>query len=102
MGAALQIFLSKVVPILGGLIAIAMCASPVKAVYTARQQGNIGDLNPLPFVVAFISTSCWVAYGLAAPDYNMFLPNIPGLIVSMYNSITCYGLAPRKVRTARC
>lgn len=42
MGAALEIFLSKVVPILGGLIAIAMYASPVKAVYTARQQGNIG------------------------------------------------------------
>jgi hypothetical protein len=54
------------------------------------------ELNPIPFAVTFMSTACWNAYGLAAPDYNMFLPNIPGFVAALYTSVTCYGLASRK------
>lgn len=54
----------------------------------------------MPFAVTFMSTACWNAYGLAAPDYNMFLPNIPGFIAALYTSITCYALASKKVSTA--
>lgn len=43
-----------------------------------------------------MSTACWNAYGLAAPDYNMFLPNIPGFVAALYTSVTCYGLASSK------
>ena len=63
-----------------------------------RYAFNLQDLNPVPFSVTFVSTACWNAYGLAAPDYNMFLPNIPGFCAALSTSVTCYALASRKVR----
>ncbi|WIA12507.1 hypothetical protein OEZ85_012540 [Tetradesmus obliquus] len=91
-----QVFLGTVVPILGGIIGLIMYCSPLSAARAARQAQSLGELNPVPFAVTFMSTACWNAYGLAAPDYNMFLPNIPGFVAALYTSVTCYGLASSK------
>ena len=37
-----EVLLGTVVPVLGGLVAIVMYASPLKACYTARQQQQLG------------------------------------------------------------
>eukprot|EP00775_Hariotina_reticulata_P011424 gene11424-11570_t len=91
-------FLSNVVPVLGGLVAIVMYCSPLKAAYTARQRQDLGDLNPIPFAVTLVSTCSWNAYGFAAPDYNMFLPNIPGVTAALYMCLTGHALASPKVQ----
>jgi hypothetical protein len=55
------------------------------------------ELNPVPFAVTFASTACWNAYGFAAPDYNMFLPNIPGFAAAIFTTVSCYALASTQV-----
>lgn len=55
------------------------------------------ELNPVPFAVTFASTACWNAYGFAAPDYNMFLPNIPGFAAAIFTTVSCYALASLQV-----
>lgn len=37
-----EVLLGTVVPVLGGLVAIVMYASPIKACYMARQQQQLG------------------------------------------------------------
>jgi len=42
MSSPKDIMLSTVVPILGGIVAIVMYASPLKATYSARKQQQLG------------------------------------------------------------
>jgi solute carrier family 50 protein (sugar transporter) len=46
----MDLFLHHIVPGIGCLVALAMFASPLKAVLLVRKRTHLGELNPLPFV----------------------------------------------------
>lgn len=91
------IMLGTVAPIAGCILSVLMFASPVRAVHAARKRHHLGDLNPLPLAMGVWCAAVWVTYGFASHNPFMFPHNIFGLAVSLYTTITCYGLAGGKV-----
>lgn len=57
-----DVFFGKVCPALGVIIGNSMFLTPMPAVLKARAEGDIGELNPAPWVVAYISCLSWVVY----------------------------------------
>lgn len=55
------------------------------------------DLNPFPLAITVINTIVWLAYGLLKQDPYVTTPNVPGIGLSMFMTLTAYGLADDKV-----
>lgn len=68
-----EVLLGTVVPVIGGLVAIVMYASPLKACWQARQQQQLGVRLPQADKGAAGSTAC-VAAWCALCWQLMYLP----------------------------
>ena len=99
-----DIFLKWVFPLLGGAVGLAMFSAPTKAVLKARQERSLGSLNPLPFAAQTANASAWIAYAyiLAPKDLQasalIYWPNQIGMMLGLFFTVSCYGLATTKVR----
>ncbi|KAI8464468.1 MAG: sugar efflux transporter for intercellular exchange-domain-containing protein [Monoraphidium minutum] len=84
--------------IAGSVTSTAMYASPLRAVWGARSVGKLGAIDARPFAFSVLCTAAWIAYGFVGQDWMMFLPNIPGLVVSVFCAVASYGMADRKAQ----
>lgn len=87
-----DILKNTIVPILGGIVATIMFASPSKAVFKARNRGTIGSLNPLPFVMAMANCVAWTTYGFLTDDWYLIIPNSLGCLIGTFLFLVSYGL----------
>jgi solute carrier family 50 (sugar transporter) len=77
-----------------------MWLSPLKAILLARKSRQLGDLNPIPFVVTVFNCIAWVIYANMMRDYFMFWANAPGLVLGLFYSLTCMSVLARQA--AKC
>ncbi|KAG7673326.1 hypothetical protein Ndes2526B_g03233 [Nannochloris sp. 'desiccata'] len=99
-----DIFLKWIFPLLGGIVGLTMFSVPIKAVLRARRERVLGSLNPLPFAAQTANASSWIAYAyvLAPKDLQasalIYWPNQIGMMLGLFFTVSCYGLATTKVR----
>jgi hypothetical protein len=53
-----------------------MFGSPIMAVFKARKEWSLGELNPIPFAVTWANCAAWTGYGFASKDVWMFPGNV--------------------------
>jgi solute carrier family 50 protein (sugar transporter) len=84
MMSASEIILEIICPVAGGITAFFMFGAPIRDVYRAVENGDIGDLNPLPW--AFMLGNCygWITYGILLENYYVFFANVPGFLFSIW------------------
>lgn len=92
MASAGDVFFSTVCPFLAVVIGTAMFGSPLKEVIAARAKGDLGPLNPLPWVAAYINCTGWTAYGSMKRDIFVFLANMPGMCMGLFFSLSAISL----------
>jgi solute carrier family 50 (sugar transporter) len=112
-----DIFLKHVVPIAGGIIAVLMFGSPLKAVWEIRKKQHIGvgsfmhpvslflaltgpalqELNPLPLPVIAANCAAWCAYSYVISQPYLFVPNAFGMLFGMYMTSMTLPFASVKV-----
>lgn len=69
-----------------------MFGSPLKEVLSARARSDLGALNPVPWVTAYMSCVGWTIYGCFKRDVFVFLANAPGMCLGLFFSITAISL----------
>lgn len=82
-----EIILEYVSPALGVVIGNCMFAAPYKDLRIALENGNLGDLNPIPW--AFMLANCfgWVLYSVLLQNLWIFFGNAPGFLLSIWLNI---------------
>ena len=83
-----DLFLKKIVPTFGALLANIMFLSPMKAVLEARKTGVLGDLNPIPLVAIAGNTAAWLGYSIATKDIFVMAANLPGLLMGFFYTMS--------------
>ncbi|PSC71016.1 cysteine desulfurase [Micractinium conductrix] len=83
---------------LGGVVGLILFLAPMKAVLRARADRVLGDLNPLPFPVLVGNCAGWVAYGFVTDDVLVLWPNVLGVLIALFYTLSVYGLADIKTR----
>lgn len=69
---------------MGVILATAMFAAPVEDLRSALTKGELGNLNPFPWVMTTGNCLGWVAYGYVTTDPFVLAANVPGLVVSIW------------------
>lgn len=93
-----NILLKHIAPGSGCLVAWAMFAAPLKAVLQVRKSKALGAFNPLPLVAMWANCVAWLVYSFLITDPYVLASNEPGLVLSTFMVITCYGFADEKMR----
>lgn len=99
-----DLFLKWIFPVLGGLASVLMFLAPFRAVQRSRRDRLLGDLNPVPYPAQTANAAGWIAYAYVISPTNLqgsaliFVPNFIGLLLGLYFTMSCYGLANTKVR----
>lgn len=91
-------FLEVVVPAAGAIISTLMYAAPLKHIIKASLNKSLGDLNAIPFAVTVANTIIWLTYGLLKKDPFITAPNALGVVMSVFTTITAFGLADEQAR----
>lgn len=76
-------------PILGTIFADTMWVVSIGAMLNARNNNNLGSLDPLPYVFALANCIIWTIYSMFIKDYFVYLANFPGVILCMFYCISC-------------
>jgi solute carrier family 50 protein (sugar transporter) len=82
--APLDIFLLYVCPAAGGVLATVMFGIPVSDLRTALRRGDLGSLNPTPWMWASGNCLGWIIYGYLQEDPFLVAANLPGLLVTVW------------------
>ena len=90
---------TTICPLLGLLICIAMAFAPIPAVMQARQEKNLGDINPIPFAALVNSNALWTIYGIIHDDYWLFFSSCIPLLMSLVLCSTAIHLLEREGHT---
>ncbi len=88
MGAT-DILINIVCPTAGVFISNMMFLSPWKLVMTARKNRHLGNVNPIPFAIMFITNLGYVIYGAMLSNYYLFFSSVFGVLLSLFYCITC-------------
>lgn len=99
---ARTLIMEHIAPGLGGLVALAMFMSPLRAVLAVRANKLLGDLNPLPLVAIIANCASWILYGCIKADVYVILANEPGLMLGIFMAVSCYGFATPEVCVCVC
>lgn len=113
------VFFSIVCPLFGCIIGNGMWISPLPAVLAAKKSGDLGELNPLPwvagmvldsrfiifsslvhflstcFLLAYLNCIAYVTYSVLLKDYFIFFANVPGLCLAVFYSLTAITVLAR-------
>jgi solute carrier family 50 protein (sugar transporter) len=84
-----DVLVNIVCPTLGVVIANMMFLSPWKLVMTARRNRHLGNINPIPFAIMFVSSLGYIVYGSVLSNYYLFFSSIFGVLLSLFYTITC-------------
>mmetsp|Transcript_1937 Transcript_1937/g.2357 ORF Transcript_1937/g.2357 Transcript_1937/m.2357 type:complete len:361 (+) Transcript_1937:247-1329(+) len=84
MSSAKVIILEYICPGLGALMANIMFFSPVQDLRKAIQSGDLGVLNPTPWVFMLGNCFGWVAYSILLQNLWIFFANCPGFLLSIW------------------
>lgn len=88
MDSATQDFiLQQVVPMAGLVTGTFMTFAPYRAVLKASRDGNLGDLNPTPWVFMLGNCCGWLAYSYLLQNPYIFWGNAPGFILAIWLNI---------------
>jgi len=83
----LEVFLLYVCPTIGSILSTIMFAAPVNDLRRALLVGELGVLDPFPFVFAAGNTLGWIVYGYFQWDPFLVAANLPG--ASAYACMVC-------------
>eukprot|EP00201_Polytomella_parva_P020191 CAMPEP_0175043368 /NCGR_PEP_ID=MMETSP0052_2-20121109/3141_1 /TAXON_ID=51329 ORGANISM="Polytomella parva, Strain SAG 63-3" /NCGR_SAMPLE_ID=MMETSP0052_2 /ASSEMBLY_ACC=CAM_ASM_000194 /LENGTH=297 /DNA_ID=CAMNT_0016306405 /DNA_START=163 /DNA_END=1056 /DNA_ORIENTATION=- len=75
-----------------------MYASPLPSVRRALKTKSLGELNPLPFTIAFANVIAWTSYGLVTKDPYVTTPNFIGIPLTLFCSLSCFELADDRIK----
>ncbi|CAK0734024.1 hypothetical protein CVIRNUC_000372 [Coccomyxa viridis] len=89
---------ADIAPILACVLALVRFLVPTREVLTVRRDGNLGELNPVPFCAAILNTSGWVAYSVLEGDLFIFFGDAPGLLCSIWMTFSLFPHASRAVQ----
>jgi len=64
-----------------------MSIAPYRSVLKASREGHLGDLNATPWVFMLGNSLGWIAYSFLSQNFYVFLPNSPGLLLSIWLNI---------------
>lgn len=96
--SALDIFMKHVCPAVGGVIALLMFGSPLKAVFEVNRTKELGEMNPLPYVAMVANCVAWLLYGTLTHDFYVYASNIFGLLLGFFYIFTTYKFAAEKAQ----
>ena len=91
---AQNLLLTRVAPVLGGVMANLMFLSPMGAVREVRASGKLGALNAVPLVAMAGNTAAWVGFACVAGDPFIFAANLPGMLLGLWYSVSAIRAAP--------
>jgi len=94
----LSILEHHVIPALGSLTCAFLLLSPMKAVSTARLQGALGDLNPLPWVFMTLNGLVYTVYSLmmSPADWYLVGTSAASFLCGGYYTTSAFRLASDK------
>jgi solute carrier family 50 protein (sugar transporter) len=84
-----DILVNTVCPAAGVVISNLMFLSPWKLVMTARKNRHLGNVNPIPFALMFITNLGYCVYGSMLSNYYIFFSAVFGVLLSLFYCITC-------------
>ncbi len=97
MGAG-QVMTEWVAPIFGVCIANTMFFTPMRAVLRARKEGDLGDLNPIPWPAITGNCAAWLGYSYFKRDWFVYLANQPGFLMGLFYTFSAVGLSSSRTR----
>mmetsp|Transcript_13914 Transcript_13914/g.28500 ORF Transcript_13914/g.28500 Transcript_13914/m.28500 type:complete len:292 (+) Transcript_13914:154-1029(+) len=83
-GSIPPIVLRTLVPMAGVFVCNIMTASGLPAIFNARKEESLGNLNPLPFIMLLGNCLAWVAYSLKIGNPYIFLSNALGVLSGLF------------------
>ena len=94
----LSVIEAHVIPIIGSFTCAFLMLSPMKAVSKARRSGNLGDLNPLPWVFMASQGFVYVIYALMMSPTSWYLVESSGFsfLCGGYYTVSAFRLASSK------
>jgi len=76
-----------------------MFYAPLKAVLKAREQKDLGDLNPLPYPAQVGNCGAWLTYAICVGNPYVVVPNAIGLALGLFFTFTGLSLARSEVKS---
>jgi len=91
----LSIVEQHVIPALGCLTCAFLVLSPMKAIAKARQQGTLGDLNPVPWLFFALNGFMYAAYALmmSPTDWYILASSAISFLLGGYYTSSAFRLA---------
>lgn len=71
-------------PVLGTVTAILIWVVSIDEIRQARINKDIGELDPIPFVIGWSSCIAWTMYAMCINDLYVFWANLPGVILMTF------------------
>eukprot|EP00892_Ulva_mutabilis_P011313 jgi/Ulvmu1/8554/UM044_0088.1 len=87
-----NVFFSVVVPVVGGVVAMIMFASPSFAVLKARRENSLGAVNTLPFAMTMANCVCWTTYAFLIDDWFLVIANSLGFLIGATLFLASFGI----------
>lgn len=87
MSPSTDILLNYVCPAGGVLFSILVYTAPYKVLRDAVKRGDLGELNPTPWVFMMATAMGWCSYGILKQNLYIFLGNAPGVLIGVYMNL---------------
>jgi uncharacterized protein with PQ loop repeat len=75
---------SILMPWLGTITAILIWVVSIDEIRQARLKKDIGELDPIPFVIGWSSCIAWTFYSMCIGDLYVFFSNFPGVVLMTF------------------
>ncbi|KAI8919604.1 sugar efflux transporter for intercellular exchange-domain-containing protein [Entophlyctis helioformis] len=90
--------LETVIPSVGVALAVAICLSPFRQVYTVVQSGSASQVNTSPYAWLVANAIAWSMYGAFLGDPFVFAPNIAGFHLGLWYTFSTFPTATPALR----
>ena len=95
-----DVVLQHVFPLLGVVTGTFMSFAPYRAVlHATRSDGNLGDINPTPWIFMLGNCCGWLTYSFITLNVYVFVTNAPGFILSIWLNIQAIKLSYENYRS---
>jgi solute carrier family 50 protein (sugar transporter) len=82
-----DVILQVVFPTVGVFTGTFMNVAPYRTVLQASKHGNLGDINPFPWIMMLGNCAGWLAYAFLLQNMYVFLPNASGFLLAIWLNI---------------
>jgi len=87
-GASVATLIGVAAPMLGIVTSNALYSSPLPEALAKQEEGNLGEMNPLPTAFVVLSTISWVGYSLSIKNPYILASNLPGCVAAVAALVT--------------